>query len=151
MNITYKLQYDKHLNESDNNIPVFSLKGKIKKAKIVDVYDGNGCTAVFYLNKTLYKWNIRLSGYELPELRHGKFSDNRHLELKKATESRKFLKSLIMKENQLVYIKCGDFDKYGRLLGEIFINKNDSKSVNQLMIKHGRGVPYDGCNKLKFM
>ena len=45
---------------------------------------------------------------------------------KNAIESRDYFRSLVCNENQLVYLKCGDFDKYGRLLGEIYIDKNDN-------------------------
>ena len=56
-----------------------------------------------------------------------------------------------MNTNQLVYIKCGEFDKYGRLLGTLFINKEDEKSINQLMIDEGYGYEYDGGTKKKFI
>ena len=32
-----------------------------------------------------------------------------------------------MGEEQLVYIKCGEFDKYGRLLGKLYVNENDTE------------------------
>ena len=48
---------------------------------------------------------------------------------------------------QLVYIKCGEFDKYGRLLGELRVNLEDDKSVNQQMIDNGYGYEYHGGTK----
>ena len=53
-----------------------------------------------------------------------------------------------MNDNQLVYIKCGGFDKYGRLLGTIYINKDDDKSVNDIMIENNHGYEYHGGKKL---
>ena len=65
-----------------------------------------------------------------------------------AIHARNYLKSLIMNDNQLVYVKCGEFDKYGRLLGTIFINKKDKVSVNEMMINNNFGYVYDGGTKL---
>ena len=39
------------------------------------------------------------------------------------------------------------FDKYGRLLGTLFLNEKDTKSVNQIMIDNGHGYKYDGGTK----
>ena len=40
-------------------------------------------------------------------------------------------------KKQPVYIKCGEFDKYGRLLGTLFINEDDEKSVNDFNDSNG--------------
>mgnify|MGYP003682290127 FL=1 len=52
-----------------------------------------------------------------------------------------------MNENQLVYLKCSKFDKYGRVLGDIFINKYDTKSVNEIMIDNDYAYEYHGGTK----
>ena len=39
------------------------------------------------------------------------------------------------------------FDKYGRLLGEMYINKEDTVSVNQQMIDNKYGYEYHGGTK----
>ena len=51
---------------------------------------------------------------------------------------------------QLIFIKCKDFDKYGRLLAEIYVNFDDVTSVNDLMIENGHGYSYDGGTKRVF-
>ena len=88
-----------------------------------------------------------MNGYDTPEMRPSKKLPDRDEIKKKAIESRDYLKSLIFNNEQLVYIKCGEFDKYGRLLGEIYINENDDESVNSLMIKNGHGYEYHGGTK----
>ena len=66
---------------------------------------------------------------------------------KKAVESKEFLRSLVANSpEQLVYVKCR-FDKYGRLLGELYVNLEDEKSVNQQMIDNGHGYEYHGGTK----
>ena len=125
----------------------FSLKGLTKLCKVASVYDGDTCNVVFDHNGVINRWNVRMNGYDTPEMRPSKKLPNRDEIKKKAIESRDFLKSLVFNDHQLVYIKCGEFDKYGRLLGDLFINENDDESVNSLMIKNGHGYEYHGGTK----
>lgn len=138
---------DKKLYSSGNEVPFFSLEGKIKKCKVVDVYDGDTCKVIFYLNNNLFKWNVRMIGYDSPEMKPSRKLENRQDIILKAKAARDYLKSLVMNDNQLVYIKCHKFDKYGRLLGELLLNKNDNISVNQMMISNKYGYIYDGGKK----
>lgn len=149
--INYNINFDKKLLSANKDTEYFSLKNKMKKCKIVDVYDGDSCKAVFFLNKQMYKWDIRLNGYDSPEIRPRKNIEDRDKIIAKAISAKNYLKSLIMNDNQLVYIKCGDFDKYGRVLGTIFIKKDDQESVNDKMIKMGHGYVYHGGTKLKIL
>ena len=54
-----------------------------------------------------------------------------------ATEVRDFLRDLIL--DKIVKIKCGDFDKYGRLLAHIYLldceEITPENSINYLLIK----------------
>ena len=146
----YKIKLSSELQNCNNKTPMFSLENKIKLCKVVNVYDGDTCKVVFKLNNELCRWNIRMTGYDTPEMRPPRNQPNREIEIAAAKEAKAFLISKIMNENQLVYIKCGKFDKYGRLLGEIFINKNDKKSINQIMIDEGHGYAYEGGTKKAF-
>ena len=85
--------------------------------------------------------------YDSPEMRPSRKKSNRDEEILNAKKARDYLKSLVMNPNQLVYIKCGDFDKYGRLLGQLYINKDDIISINQMMINKGYGKEYYGGKK----
>ena len=135
------------LKKCDKKTNKFSLDGLTKLCKVVDVYDGDSCRVVFRHNNVINKWNIRMNGYDSPEIRPSKKLENRDEIKKKAVEAKEFLKSLVMNENQLVYLNCCSFDKYGRLLGDMFINKNDSDSVNQLMINNNHAYEYHGGTK----
>ena len=90
-----------------------------------------------------------MEGYDSPEIRISKNDPEREEKKKKAIEAKKYFKNLVMNDNQLVYIKCGKFDKYGRLLGKIYLNKNDTISVNELMINQKYGYVYYGGSKNK--
>lgn len=136
------------LKSCDKTSPYFSLDGQIKLCKVVDIYDGDSCKVVFNHNGHINKWNIRMNRYDSPEMKPSKSLENR-LEIKeRAIESKNYLKSLIYNSpEQLVYLKCGGFDKYGRLLGDIFINKYDEITVNQQMIDKNYGYAYHGGTK----
>lgn len=140
-----------NLTQADNNVPLFSLEGFFCECKVVDVYDGDTCKVVFPLHDKLYRWNVRLDGYDTPEMRPRKNKPNREQEITAAKEAKKFLKDLVMKSSeQLVYIKCKEFDKYGRLLADLFVCQDDKCSVNQMMIDNGYGYVYNGGKKKEF-
>ena len=140
-----------NLTQADNNVPLFSLEGIFCECKVVDVYDGDTCKVVFPLHDKLYRWNVRLDGYDTPEMRPRKNKPNREQEIAAAKEAKKFLKDLVMKSpEQLVYIKCKEFDKYGRLLADLFVCQDDKCSVNQMMIDNGHGYVYNGGKKKEF-
>ena len=66
----------------------------------------------FPLNGEIYRWNVRLTGYDTPEMRPPRSQENREEEIKAAYAARDFLRGKVMNQDQLVYIKCGEFDKY---------------------------------------
>ena len=135
----------------NNDTPLFSLEGNFVQCKVVDVYDGDTCKVVFPLNGEIYRWNVRLTGYDTPEMRPPRSQENREEEIKAAYLARDFLRGRVMNHDQLVYIKCGEFDKYGRLLGTLYLEENDEVSVNDLMIENGHGYAYDGGTKKRFV
>lgn len=146
------------LKQQTKSTPKFSLKDQVKICKVVDIYDGDTCRVVFKHGDAFNKWTIRMNGYDTPEMRPSKSLPNRDEIKKNAIASRDYLKSLIMNEpEQLVYLHCGDFDKYGRLLGDIYVNdptapstpSEENPSVNSLMVKNNYGYVYHGGAKKK--
>ena len=81
-----------------------------------------------------------MSGYDSPELR-----TKDEEEKKAAIIARDVLKNKIL--NKIVDIHCGKFDKYGRLLGNIYYNKTN---INEWMITNNYGYIYNGGTKIKF-
>jgi endonuclease YncB( thermonuclease family) len=135
------------LQLSDNNTEMFSLNGKFKLCKVVDVYDGDTCKVVFKAKGKIYRWNVRMYGYDSPEMRVSLSKPDRELIKARAIEARDHLINLVQKPNQLVYIRCGEFDKYGRLLGTLYLSKDIEVSVNEMMINAGHGTAYYGGTK----
>ena len=75
---------ENQLNSCDNKTPLFSLEDKVKLCKVVNVYDGDTCKVVFRLNNQIHRWNIRMDGYDTPEMRPSKSKPNRDEEIKAA-------------------------------------------------------------------
>lgn len=126
----------------NNKTPIFTLTDSFVEGKIVDVYDGDTVKIVLNLpiNKQYFRWNCRLSGINTPEIRT------------KNTKEKEFgllvrdkLKERI--ENKILLIKCGEFDKYGRLLVEIYENNGELFSINNWLIENNYAKPYDGGTK----
>ena len=140
---------DKKINNYDDSIELFSLEGKKLKAKIVRVYDGDTCFAVFLLHNKPVKFKIRMEGYDSPEMKPPLAQENRDKEIKAANKAKEELQNLVL--NKIVDLECGKWDKYGRLLAKIYIDTNNKKLyVNDYMIKNGFGYPYDGGMKKQF-
>ena len=58
---------------------------------MIDVYDGDTCKVVFDLNGCLNKWNVRMEGYDSPEMRISKNDPDRD-QRKKPIEAKNILK-----------------------------------------------------------
>ena len=128
----------------DNTVKVFSHEGRTCQGKVVKVYDGDSVHIVLSLTDNepnkLYKWNCRLINIDTPELRSNNFQEK---EL--AIKVRDYLKNKIL--NKVVNVKCFEFDKYGRLLVEIYL---DNININNLLIEMNYAKKYDGGTKTKW-
>ena len=126
------------LNSFDDKTCNFNLIDYKTKGKVVSVYDGDSIKIVFKLFKQGYfKWNCRLEGIDTPEFK------TRDKEIKKyGTYVRDLLREKIL--NKIVSIKCGDFDKFGRLLVKIY-TKNEC--VNNWLLNNNYAVEYHGFKK----
>jgi micrococcal nuclease len=115
----------------------FNLDGDMMRAKVIDVYDGDTVTLVFQFGARMWKDKCRLRGIDTPEIR------TRDADEKvRGLEARDWLRAKLL--NQKVWVECGKWDKYGRLLGTIYLTSDFQQSVNQELINHGFAVPYFG-------
>lgn len=146
---------------SYNSIPEWNLKGKHFYAKILDIYDGDTVTITIKINKQYYRINCRLHNIDTPELRSSEEDEKmaakmarRHLIFlltKKQLDldvSRNDVRKCCFEENPVFMVECGDFDKYGRLLINIF--DNGGLDINKKMIEDGFAGEYDGKAKSRW-
>lgn len=113
------------------------------RCKVVRVVDGDTVDVDIDLGFGVWlkKQRVRMMGIDTPESR------TRDLEEKfYGKESKYFLQDLIQSVEDEVKLISHEKGKFGRILGEIFI-EGEEKSVNQLMIDHHHAVPYYGGNK----
>lgn len=127
-----------------NDIPLFDFKGKQCLAKIVDVYDGDTFTAIFKYRKEFIKYKFRTYGYDSPEMRPLKSKADRDKEKLLAVQARDAFKAVTDWENSLITLEMLGFDKYGRILVNVYKKK---LHINQWMIDNGYGYEYHGGTK----
>ena len=138
---------DRYLMKYENDTEEFTIKGK-HRCKVVNIYDGDTCKIVMKFNGTYKRFNVRMEGYDSPEMKPLKSKKNRDKEIEAAKAAKEYLRTLVQKDgNQLVYINCNGFDKYGRLLGSLYVKRWNKKSVNQEMIDKNHGYTYNGGTK----
>jgi endonuclease YncB( thermonuclease family) len=135
-----------------NNIDFFGIKNMTFRAYVIDCYDGDTITCLINFRGKIYKQKIRMFGYDAPEMRPSTkiLPDQRTIIKAKAVESKKYLESLI--KNKWVHLEIPNSkehnEKYnGRELGIIKLNKDDEKTINNIMIENGHGYTYLGGAK----
>jgi endonuclease YncB( thermonuclease family) len=126
-------------NNASIDTPYFSFENQTKRAKVVKVYDGDTVKIVFPIRKKLFKFSCRLIGIDTPEMKSHDHNEKSYAHFVQKQLSKKIL-------NKIVTVKCGKFDKYGRLLITIYHN-NSIISVNKWLIEKKYALPYDGGTK----
>lgn len=109
-------------------------------AKVIKVVDGDTIDAMIDLGfDTWVTRTIRLDGINAPESR------TRNLDEKKrglATKDR--LTKLLEENNNEFRLISHGIEKFGRCLGEIFVNSQGDSSVQKILITEGLAVEYHG-------
>jgi endonuclease YncB( thermonuclease family) len=137
---------------------------------VVECYDADTCKIVLPLQGTFYKFTCRLSGIDTPEMKPRKDKPNREAEIVWAKRARAALLRLIIcrptmdnleelkkediirilhENKRTITVKCLEFDKYGRLLVELYDAADDTpKSFNRILVEQELAVGYDGGTKV---
>lgn len=105
-------------------------------ASTLRVIDGDTCELDIDLGMSIHQHRLcRLKGINCPEL-HG-------VTLDAGIKSKKRLESLIIGRDLLIKTTIDKSEKYGRLLVDIWIKDDMSKSVNKTLVLEGLAVPYE--------
>jgi len=132
------------------NMPCFSFIGKSFVGIPANIYDGDTLSIIFVYNGTPVKYRCRTLGYDSPEMKPSLSNQTREAEKVLAHKAKdRFIELLTKHADKNIFIKCHEFDKYGRLLVEIW-NYVDKDSINCMMINEGHGKPYQGGTKEKW-
>lgn len=142
---TRKRKQLEHL-QNINEIPFFSLNGRIDTCRVVHVYDGDTIHIVIFIKNRPYKLRCRLLDLDTAEIR-GSNPDEKEF----AYKTRDYLTNLIF--NQVIYVQFGEFDNFGRVLAHVYLRRQDigtDKTLSNHLIQSGYGYYYDGKNKKAF-
>jgi endonuclease YncB( thermonuclease family) len=128
------------------------------------VYDGDTMTCIFPIfGENYFKFNIRLMGIDTAEMK-----TNNDILKERAFSARHYILEYLcgddynldnrcsrqeiqeyLKNNEImVWLECFDFDKYGRILGNIY-KKEKKESLSELLIDSKLAYRYDGNKKVK--
>lgn len=132
-----------------DDIPYFSFENIFTQCKVVNVYDGDTISIIFYYNDKPIKVHFRMFGYDCPEMKPNKTLANRDLHIKCANIAKEVLEKKIL--NKICWVKFCKEEKYGRTMGYIYLDNNNlNNSVNKWMIHNGYGKEYFGNKKEDF-
>ena len=144
-------------NFNDTNTPLFSFNGVNGMSRVVDITDGDTIKAIINFKGDYYKIIVRLNNIDTCETK-SKCEANKNLGINAKKRLYNLItnktietndKKLIKKElNDNCYLKCYDFDKYGRVLGDIYKNENDDLSFSSILINEKLAYIYGGKTKL---
>jgi len=138
--------------------PEFSLKGTECVGRVVQIHDGDTLTIILPVFTTLFKFSVRLAGIDTCELR-SKNETTKELAIKAKKRLMDLvistippieimdIKRYLMENIVLVYVKCHEFDKYGRLLAEVSKEK-DSELFSTILLNEKLAYCYEGKKKL---
>lgn len=152
------------------NTPTFSLKGELRIARVLDVYDGDTITVATMLKNSPEEdpvaLTVRLEGIDTCEMK----SKSQAL-ASKAYEARNRLIQLCstsvepsiqslnhrLKRNEvrrhlamygaMVRLQCSEFDKYGRLLASVSA-MDSSEHFSSILLREQLAYNYEGETKL---
>ena len=129
------LSYLDHITYK-NSIPFIP---PIQFGKVVKVYDGDTITLATRLheNSPVYRFQVRLSGIDCPEMKT-------HNETEK--ECAKLAKQLMIDTclNKIVELRDVELEKYGRILAKVYCGQ---VCLNELLCENHLAVAYDGGTK----
>lgn len=131
---TFDALYDRTLE----NTPKFTFKGERLHTKVLDVIDGDTITISIRINGEYKCIRARLIGVDAPEIRTLDIEEK-----KLGYEARDWLRKEIL--NNVVWVECGDWDSFGRILVVVYknhINMKSGHSVNTSIIEAGYAKPY---------
>lgn len=112
----------------------------IQQGIVIKVYDGDTITIAAklpYNESPIYKFSIRLSGIDCPEIKGKNDSEKICAEIAK-----KLLNDLIL--NRIVYLENVATEKYGRILADVYYG---DLHINDYMLKKILAVKYYGGTK----
>ena len=138
--------------------PELSINGLKTYGRLIDIYDGDTIKVILPTFDSYYKFTIRLNGIDTCEIRSKDkvLQDNalkardRLFELltNNKVNNKNDIKNILESDVHLVWVECCNKDKYGRILANIYKNKDTEKSVSEILLEEKLAYKYEGKTKL---
>ena len=151
-------------NYDNTTTPHFSLSGQKLWGRVVSLYDGDTLTIALNVFSCVYKFSVRMGGIDTCEM---KSKNDKNKELAKNARSRllslitgkdlvetstwndrRKINNVLNKGMYFVWVDCLDFDKYGRLLANVYLNEKSPECFSQVLIKEKLAYEYKGDTKM---
>ena len=146
--------------QNDKNTKAFNFDGLNCMCRVIDITDGDTIKVIINFKNDYYKLIVRLNNIDTCETK-SKCEENKQkgLDAKKRifnlitgktidVVDKKYIKNELNDNCYLCYIKCYDFDKYGRVLADIFSNEKSNDSFSSILINEKLAYIYGGKTKL---
>jgi endonuclease YncB( thermonuclease family) len=139
----------------------FTLNGKKTFCRLVNIIDGDSLVVILPIFDDYYKYHIRINGIDTCEMK-SKNPDNKTLALQARCEllniitknnhdsniSKDQIKNILNSDTYILYIECKEFDKYGRLLANVYLDNSKQISLSEHLINKNLAYIYTGDTKL---
>lgn len=130
--------------------------------RLVDVYDGDTVKVVLPFGGKLHKFNVRLAGIDTAEMRSKDAAVKERavrardrllqhatgLEALPKLSTKKDINKLLDDHVTMVWVECLGWDKYGRLLANLFSAPGATRSFAQQLLDEKLAYEYFGETKL---
>lgn len=148
--------------------PVLSLHGVHTWARVVSVYDADTMTVVLPVFGSVFRVNVRLQGIDCCEIK-SKQKENKERAVRARNRVLQYVGALLDQPSALdsalsrgqiitlletrvclVWLECGDMDKYGRVLANVYASPaaDQTASFSERLIAEHFAYRYDGGTKM---
>ena len=138
--------------------PELSINGLKTYGRLIDVYDGDTVKVILPTFGSYYKFTIRLNDIDTCEIRskdkvlqnNGIKARDRLFELvtNSKVNTKNDIKKTLESDVYLVWVDCCNKDKYGRVLANIYKDKDTTKSFSEILLEEKLAYKYEGKTKL---
>lgn len=110
---------------------VEAIQAKEYDGRVLSCHDADTCEILIFLGLDTYKKEtVRFLGIDAPEL-----------STQEGKDAQVYVEKLLKGKQVKIATENDKHEKYGRLLGTIFLN---GENINERLIKEGKARPYDG-------
>lgn len=141
--------------------PEYTLAGLKTWGRVVSIYDADTMKVVIPFQGAYFKYNVRLSGIDTCEMK-AKGARNKEYAVRArdrvfeiitgrkvdASWKKKDIERVLDTDVYLVWVVCDELDKYGRVMGDVWVAKEGAKSISTVLLEERLAYPYQGETKL---